>query len=112
MDTAFMKDRIVPIVSIVVIALFGAAYYYVYWMRAEEPVREPEPAPVVEPTPPPKAEPEVRHPLPSATTEGMKPLPPLAESDGMAQETAEGVVGKDSFARYFLPDSLIRRIVV
>ena len=75
----------------------------------------PEEIPVAaEPAPPPAAalpeEPAVKHPLPPSETQ--EPLPPLNESDQPMQNALEGLIGKESVARFINPKDLVRRAVV
>lgn len=97
-------------IAIVVVLGGGAAYYY--WRSGNAP--EPAPPPVAQTAPAPKAAavepPAIQHPVPEA--EAKTPLPPLAASDALAQETLVGLFGRDTWARVFVPDGLVRHFVV
>jgi len=108
-----MKHPLLVVAALVAIA-GGIAFYA--W-RTHTPVPEtpaapppiaaaPAEAPPVAPLPPP-----IQHPLP-APEAAAPPLPPLADSDTLARETIVGLLGRDAFARYFVPDALVRNFVV
>ncbi len=107
-----MKDPFVPLASIVGIAVLAIGAYF-YWAQTQQP--PPVPPAQVEQTSPPadKAESEIRHPLaPAPPTENTKPLPTLEDSDGGLQQALAELIGRESLTRYFVVDSLVRRIVV
>jgi hypothetical protein len=55
-------------------------------------------------------EPAIKHPLPDS--QAQVPLPSLDESDAPMQNELGGLIGKESVERFFIPDSMIRHIVV
>ncbi|MCC7041605.1 MAG: DUF3014 domain-containing protein [Burkholderiales bacterium] len=108
-----MKHPLLVVAALVAIAA-GIAWYA--W-QANAPAPEapavpppvataPTEAPPVAPLPPP-----IQHPLPPPEA-AAPPLPPLADSDTLARDTIVGLVGRDAFARYFVPDALVRNFVV
>lgn len=66
------------------------------------------PAPAPAPSPP--SEPEIGHPVPPPLTAPV--LPPLADSDSVAQQALAGVLGNKVVQELFNVDQLIRRVVV
>lgn len=68
-----------------------------------------EPPKAAAPAPP--AEPVILHPIDEAPVAGAPPLPKLAESDKDAGEGLAALLGKDAYARYFVSQDLVRRIV-
>ena len=105
-----MENRIVTVISIIVIAgLLGGAYYY-QTHRDDTPVSPPKTeAPVVEA---PAKEPEIKYPLPASETENTKPLPVLDDSDAAVQQALGELIDKDSVKRFFEANTLVRRVVV
>jgi len=93
----------------VVLVLAGAAGIY-YWRSLG--TTEPPPAPpvAVAPAAPPPEPPRILHPLPEPPADAPA-LPALADSDRVVGNAAEGLFGRDAFARYFYPDGLVRRFV-
>lgn len=91
----------------------AALYFYlpdILRQPATETVPVPPAAPPTESKPPP-----IRHPIEQVQTPppaDTQPLPPLAQSDEPALDAAQRLIGKDSLARYFYLDSLMRRVVV
>src|SRR5690242_14298972 len=98
-----MKDRFVPVVSIVVFVVVVLGGYF-YWIHTEQQASESEIPAALEKKEEAATdaasskEPAVRYPI--AQTEGEKPLPPLAESDGMSQESLADLLGKDAIKRF------------
>lgn len=110
------------LIPLAVLAVVAAALYF--WLREGEKAQEP---PATEPpraeapaTPPPApAEPPpVSHPIEQARPEGQAPvmesapLPPLAESDKLIQETLLGLVGRDAVLSFLNVSGYIQRFVV
>jgi hypothetical protein len=94
--------------AILLVAVGGGAYYY--WrstiVEAPPPVAAAPPPPAPAPLEPPR----ILHPVPDPQP-GTAPLPSVADSDGLVAETLGGLVGRDAFARFFVPDGLVRRFV-
>ena len=105
-----MRNPLAWVAALIVLA-GGIALYF--WRSGNVP--EPAPPPPVAqtapaPAPPIAEPPRIEYPVPE--TEAKAPLPPLAASDSLAQDTAVGLFGHDAFARLFLPEGLIRHFVV
>ena len=101
--------RIAVIVVVLAIAAF-AAYYF--WPFSQPPVLPAQP-PAATPAPPP-APPQAegpQNPLPPAAEAEPQPLPTVKESDPAMSEAIGGLIGKDAFARYFVPEQIVHRIV-
>lgn len=95
----------------VLIGAIGAALY----AYLPDFLRPPAPLPVVTPAPT-ASEPVVRYPIervkPESPVAEDQPLPSLPESDDSAKSAAAEIVGKDRLAKWFYPDSVVRRMVV
>ena len=115
-----MKQGLIIIACIVLVAVGIIAWY---WFEAGPP-GGPEPAAVAETAqdapavgPEPKPEPEAPSfviddkQTPSGIPLDELPLPPLAESDGHAQETLAGVVGEAAAMQQFASEGLVSRAV-
>lgn len=109
-----MKNPLIAIAALIVVA-GGIAFYVWYGDRHVPPpvtaaappaTAAPAEAPPVAPAPPP-----IQHPLPPPEATA-PPLPQLAESDKLTQETVAGLFGHDALTRYFVPDALVRNFVV
>ncbi len=101
----------IAVAALVVAVAAGAAWYF---LRSEPPPPPP-PPPVaqVKPAPPPEPPPPEIHPVPEAPKgEPAPPLPALDQSDKAAAEALVALVGAGAFERYFVPESLVRHIVV
>ena len=72
---------------------------------------EPPKAAAPAPTPSPAPEPVIQHPIDESLAAAGAALRKLAESDKDAGAGRAGVIGKDAFARYFVSQDLVRRIV-
>jgi hypothetical protein len=95
--------------SLLVVILLGlAAFAFFVWQQG--PTYQPTssvPADVPPPVAP--AEPAIRYPVPES---GEKPLPPLKESDSTALAALADLFGSKAVKQFFLPQEVIRRIVV
>lgn len=107
-----MKHPLLVVGALVVVA--GGIAFYAWRARAPEPATPAAPPPMAAaPTeappvaPPPPA---IQHPLPPPEA-AAPPLPPLADSDTLARDTLAGLFGRDAFARYFVPEALVRNFV-
>lgn len=101
------------VAAIVAVVAAGAAAWY-FWLR-EPPPPPPEPAPVaqVAPAPAPEPPPAEHYPVPeSEAPPPSKPLPALDASDAQVREALAGLLGADALAKYVVPESLVRNIVV
>lgn len=105
------------VAAVAVVTLLAMAAWWVYRplpLPAAQPARAAADAGVQPPVPAPQApapSPDAaRYPLP-AVPPGVA-LPPLAGSDGVFGEAVEAVLGPAAFARWLVPQDLIRRIVV
>ena len=107
-----MKNPLVWLALVIIVAGAGSLYYWRSTTGA------PEPKPPVATAAPPAigppvasaAAPAIAHPLPPATN--TPPLPPLADSDASVQAALVEMFGRESFARFFVPDALVRNFVV
>lgn len=98
-------------VLVIVAGAAGGYYGYRYW-RGKPPVTPQAEAPSapVAPAPSGASEPAVRYPV-TASTEPV-PLPSLAMSDSAMRAAVVGLIGERAFANWFVPESIIRRLVV
>jgi hypothetical protein len=103
-----MKSPLTWLAAIAALAI-GAGVYFYYLRNASVP-EPPPPVAAVEPAPKPPEAPRILHPLPEAPATGTA-LPPLASSDALISETASGLFGRESYARLFYPEGLVRRFV-
>ncbi len=88
----------------IIVALF-------FWPEGEPDniaVREPDIAQAGSET----AAPEIENPIVTPPQPPETPLPPLADSDQAAGNTLSGLIGAARFTSWFVPDDLIRRMVV
>jgi hypothetical protein len=109
-----MMTRKKVLVSLLVVILLGAAWFaFLLWKegptyRPSDPATTAAPADM--PAPPVAAtEPEIQHPVPESPE---KPLPSLDKSDSAALAALGDVFGSKAVKQYFLPQEVIRRIVV
>jgi hypothetical protein len=90
----------------------GVATYYYFWGPSSSPPVA-EVAPAAEPAPSaPDATataPIIRYPVPEAPA--APPLPDLFASDSTMQDTLAGLFGRESVARFFYLDDIVRRFV-
>jgi len=100
------KSKAWLLVVLLAVALAGAgAYYYFYYRATQEPP----------PSAPPKTA-ETPAAAPARPEHELKPqaeaaLPSLENSDTMMRESIAGLVGQKAFDEFFIPESLVRRIV-
>jgi hypothetical protein len=93
------------VLALVAVLIGAAAYFYLRPQTAPIPPQEPStPA-----TAAPKAEPTIRYPIP-VPPEATQ-LPGLADSDPAMQTALAGLYGRESLARFFYLDDIIRRFV-
>ncbi len=59
-------------------------------------------------TPPPAIE----HPIPAVASAPSTPLPSLDQSDPLVRDSLVGLLGKPAVARFLVPDTIIRHVVV
>lgn len=104
-----LKDPILPVVLILLLGCIAASFYYWIYYQREAPQPVAVPAPVATPAPEP---PPIRHPIQRAESDEAKPLPPLAESDDTLEDAAAALIDKETLARFFNMNSIVRRIVV
>ena len=102
-----MKNPLVWLALAVVLA--GVASFY-YWQHANAPEPAAPPPVATAPPPPPAPEtPRIEHPVPDAPAGA--PLPPLADSDGVAKDALVKLFGSDAVVRVFITDAAVRRFV-
>ena len=103
-----MKSPLPWLAAIAALAIGAGAYFY-YLRNASVP-EPPPPVAAVEPAPKPPEAPRILHPVPEAPPTGLA-LPPLASSESLITETVTGLFGRESYARFFYPEGLVRRFV-
>jgi hypothetical protein len=98
------------VTGLFLIVLIGAAAFAFYLWR-QGPTYVPPSPPAEAPPPPPVAatEPEIRYPLPETAEQ---PLPPLEKSDSEALAALREIFGAKAVKQFFVPQEVIRRIVV
>ena len=100
------------VMVVIVIGAAGGYYGYRYW-RGTPPApvaAEVPPAPV---QPPANAvEPATHYPIGASTGPAPASLPSLAMSDSAMRTALTGLIGEHAFAQWWVPESIIRRIVV
>jgi Protein of unknown function (DUF3014) len=97
--------------AVAVAIIAGLAYYY--FQQEKEavpvpPVAQPAPAPAPENTA--AAPPPIQFPIPEAPV-AQPPLPDLFGSDSVIQDALAGLYGRESLARFFNLDDMVRRFV-
>lgn len=107
-----VQNRVTKIIAIALAVAVGgglAAYYYF----AYEPAPPAAQAPALQPAPPAPeaaaAAPAIRHPVPESASAAA--LPDLYASDTAMQDTLAGLFGRESVARFFYLDDIVRRFV-
>ena len=101
--------RAAVIVVLLAIAAFAA---YWFWPFTQPPVLPPsQPRIEAPPAPPPSAPQGPQNPIPSSAEPQPQPLPTVKESDPAMRDAISGVIGKDAFTRYFVPERIVHRIV-
>ncbi len=97
------------IVGLLVAAGIGGVAIYQYRLHSAPP---PVPPVADTPTPPVAAagEPKIRFPIPEQAAP-KTPLPELAASDSAMQDALAGLYGRETLARFFFLDDLVRRFV-
>lgn len=100
-----MKNRLLIVVAMIIIAGGIAAYFY--WPQIR-PVPEPAHVQTPPPAPPPPA-PEVRNVV--DTPPAQPPLPSLADSDKLILDALSGLVGNKSLMKFFHADRFIHNFV-
>jgi len=93
---------------VLVVVLGGGAAAYYYWQHGRQQPLPPQPSKTAAPPAPAAAAPVILHPL---ETSEVQPLPSLGESDAAMREALAELLGKKSWAEFFYPDLMIRRIV-
>jgi hypothetical protein len=98
-------------VGLIGAALLAAIVAGIYWWRESHPPQLPPSASsTATPAPPALAAKPPRYAI-DATPDAPKPLPPLNESDPTLVEALSGLLGSQAFARFFVPEELVRRVV-
>ncbi len=98
--------RVAVIVVLLAIAAFAA---YWFWPFTQPPVLPPSQPRIEAPPAPPPAPQGPQNPMPSSAEP--QPLPTVKESDPAMRDAISGIVGKDAFERYFVPERIVHRIV-
>jgi hypothetical protein len=95
-------------VIVVIIAAAGlAAWYFGPWSKPPTLPPPPHVEAPAQPAPPPAEGPQ--HPMPE--TAQLQPLPTVKESDPAMRDAISGLVGKDAFEKFFVPEEIVHRIV-
>jgi hypothetical protein len=98
--------------ALVIAIAAGLGGYYYFWGRVPPAAPVAPPVAEVAPTAPPTvAAPVIRFPVPVPETASNAPLPDLFASDSVAQDTLAGLFGRESLARFFYLDDMVRRFV-
>jgi len=97
-------------VAAAVVLIAAGTWYYLQSRHAATP-------PTAATVPPPaqpreSAEPAIQHPVPAGEGASKAPLPTLADSDPVINEALGQLVGAAAMKDYWLPDGVVRRIVV
>lgn len=96
-----------------VIAIGAAGGYYGYrYLRGTPPAPAAVEAPAPTPLPAKAPEPETHYPIGTSTEPAPATLPSLAMSDSAMRTALVGLIGERAFAQWWVPESIIRRIVV
>ncbi len=103
-----MNKPMIGVAALVLAAAAGAWYYLQQRHAPEAPVVAAE-APAATAAPP---EAGIEHPAPVPQAGSQAPLPSLNDSDAPLREALTEVAGPAPVAQYFVPENLIRRIVV
>ena len=109
-----------PLFWIVLVILLAAAAGLYFWRQQAQREQRLEPLPVhtaaaPEPRPEASTESQIGHPVPAVQLPPgaeAKPVPPLSESDEAMRESLARLLGKQSFGAIFLPEDIVRRIVM
>ena len=107
--------RAVPwVIGAVVAAGVGAGAGWYFWEQQQAPPPVPAPVAVAPSVPAAPVEPEVHYPIPAIAQAqpAARPLPGLDESDPVARDALSLLVGLEAVKKFFVPDELIRHIVV
>jgi hypothetical protein len=97
-------------VAAAVVVIAAGTWYYLQSRHAAMP-----PAAATAPSaaqPAESAEPAIQHPVPAGEGASKAPLPTLADSDPVINEALGQLVGAAAMKDYWLPDGVVRRIVV
>src|SRR6185437_5578595 len=100
--------RVAVIVVLLAIVAFAAYWFWPYTQPPAIPPSQPRIEAPPAPTPPPAAQ-GPQNPLPQAAQP--QPLPTVKQSDPAMRDAISGVIGKDAFERYFIPEQIVHRIV-
>lgn len=99
--------RVAVIAVVLAIAAFAA---YWFWPFTQPPVLPPsQPHIEAPPAPQPPAPQGPQNPIPPAAQP--QPLPTVKESDPAMRDAISGLIGKDGFRRFFVPEQIVHRIV-
>lgn len=93
-----------------VVGLSVGAVIYLSMKDKAPPPTEPPLAVTPPPAAVPEEEPAVKHPLP--TPANQEALPALADSDQPMQNAIGDLIGKETVEKYFVPENLVRHLVV
>lgn len=100
--------RVAVIVVLLAIAAFAAYWFWPYTQPPAIPPSKPRIEAPPAPPPPPAAQ-APQNPLPEAPQP--QPLPTVKESDPAMRDAISGLIGKDAFERYFIPEQIVHHIV-
>lgn len=116
-EESFRNKIIWGAAGLVAAALVAVGVYYRFHTPQRMPQSAP-PAPVPQPAPTPLPShtaqtPAIQHPIPPLSSKASAPpLPPLDHSDAVVIRALNGLIGHPAVARFLVPKSVIRRVVV
>ncbi len=103
-----MVNKPMIVVAAVVVAAAAGVVYYFHSRTPHLPqIPAAAPASAAAPT-----EPATLYPVPAPASETKTPLPSLADSDAAIKDALGSSVGGDAVSQFFIPDDVIRHIVV
>jgi DUF3014 family protein len=97
----------IGVIVVVIAAAALAAWYFGPWSKP--PALPPASHVEAPPAAPPPAAQGPQHPMPE--TAQLQPLPTVKESDPAMRDAISGLVGKDAFEKFFVPEEIVHRIV-
>jgi hypothetical protein len=107
-DTPVINKPLIGVAIAVVIAAIGGWYY---WHGHHAPSPQP-PTAAAPAAPAAPAQETIAHPLPVTPDASKAPLPALGDSDAPFADALREAAGGTDVARYWVPESIIRHIVV
>lgn len=111
-EEAFRDKAIWWSAGIVIAGAIAIGVYYRYYSPVPK-IPQPTSAPA-QPAAPAATNipPAIQHPVPPAASPPQPPLPALDKSDPLVRDSLAGLLGKPAVARFLVPNSVIRHVVV